>query len=74
VLLVYGDANGDGRFTGDDIYLAVDWIIGRNSMPPADTPAFVAADVNGDGLIDAAEVELLIARYLGKIARFPVEP
>jgi hypothetical protein len=60
--------------TGEDIYLVVDWIIGRKPMPPVGTPAFVAADVNSDGVISSADVGLMIARYLGAISRFPVEP
>jgi hypothetical protein len=74
VNLVYGDADEDSQFTGDDIYLVVDWIIGRKPMPPAGAPAFVAADVNGDRVINITDVELMIARYLNKINRFPVEP
>jgi dockerin type I repeat protein len=68
------DVNGDSQFTEDDIYLMIDWLIGKKSMPPAGAPAFVAADVNGDGAIDAVDIELMIARYLGKINQFPIEP
>jgi Dockerin type I domain len=48
--------------------------VGRQPIPPSDTPAFVAADVNADGVVDATDVDLMISRYLGKIDRFPVEP
>jgi hypothetical protein len=74
VNLVYGDANRDGEFTGEDIHFVVDWIVGRQPIPPNDTPAFVAADVNADGVVDATDVDLMISRYLGKIDRFPAEP
>jgi hypothetical protein len=74
VNLIYGDANRDSEFTGADIHLVVDWLVGRQPIPPSDTPAFVAADVNADGVVDATDVDLMISRYLGKIDRFPVEP
>jgi hypothetical protein len=74
VNLVYGDVTGDGQFAGEDIYLAMDWIIGRKPMPPVGTPALVAGDVNGDGIISSTDVGLMIARYLGAISKFPVEP
>jgi hypothetical protein len=62
VNLVSGDANQDGQLTGDDVYLVVDWIIGRQPMAQADTPAFVAADVDSDGSITANDVALMIGQ------------
>jgi Dockerin type I domain len=62
VNLVSGDANQDGQLTGDDVYLVVDWIIGRQPMPQADTPAFMAADVDSDGSITAKDVALMIGQ------------
>ena len=47
---------------GDDVYLVVDWIIGRQPMPQADTPAFMAADVDSDGSITAKDVALMIGQ------------
>jgi hypothetical protein len=73
VNLIYGDANQDGEFTGDDIYLVVDWVIGRTPMPQAGTPAFMAADVDGDGKITASDIGLMLDRLLGNLDEFPVE-
>jgi hypothetical protein len=70
--LVYGDANQDGQFTQDDIYLVVDWVIGRQPMPQAGTPAFVAADVDGDGSITVNDVTLMIDRLSGALNQFPL--
>jgi hypothetical protein len=70
--LVYGDANQDGQFTQDDIYLMVDWVIGRQPMPQAGTPAFVAADVDGDGSITVNDVTLMIDRLSGALNQFPL--
>jgi Ca2+-binding EF-hand superfamily protein len=72
--LVYGDTNGNGQFTGDDIYSVIDWVIGRQPMPQAGTPAFVAVDVDGDGSITAHDVRLMIDRLSGALDKFPVEP
>jgi Dockerin type I domain len=57
-----GDANQDGQFTGDDVYLVIDWVIGQQPMPQAGEPAFVAADVDGDGSITSNDVALMIAQ------------
>jgi Dockerin type I domain len=62
VNLVLGDANQDGQFTGEDIYLVVDWVIGRQPRPDAGRPAFMAGDADGDGSITANDVALLIDR------------
>jgi hypothetical protein len=73
VNLIYGDANQDGEFTGDDIYLVVDLGHWKNAMPQAGTPAFMAADVDGDGKITASDVGLMLDRLLGNLDEFPVE-
>ena len=57
-----GDANQDGQFTGDDVYLVIDWVIGRQPAPQAGDPAFVAADVDDDGSITSNDVALMIAQ------------
>jgi hypothetical protein len=57
-----GDANQDGQFTGDDVYLVIDWVIGRQPAPQAGDPAFVAADVDDDGSIASNDVALMIAQ------------
>jgi hypothetical protein len=74
VNLVYGDANQDGQFTGDDIYLVVDWVIGRKPLPQVGSASFVAADVDGGGSIEADDAVLMIDRLLGELDKFPVEP
>jgi hypothetical protein len=42
-------------------------------MPQAGTPAFMAADVDGDGKITASDVGLMLDRLLGNLDEFPVE-
>jgi hypothetical protein len=60
--VTFGDANQDGQFTGDDVYLVIDWVIGRQPAPQAGDPAFVAADVDDDGSITSNDVALMIAQ------------
>jgi hypothetical protein len=72
VNVVSGDANQDGQFTGEDIYLVVDWVIGRQPMPQAGAPAFVAADVDSDGSITAQDVALMIERLSGALNQSPL--
>jgi hypothetical protein len=71
---VSGDANQDGQLTGDDVYLVIDWIIGRQPMPQTDTPAFTAADVDADGSITANDVALMIDWLSGDPDQSPLEP
>jgi hypothetical protein len=73
VKLIYGDADEDGRFTGEDIHLVVDWVLGHQPMPQTNTPTFVAADVNGDGTISTDDIGLMIDHMSGQITQFPVE-
>jgi hypothetical protein len=71
--IIYGDADEDGQFTGQDVHLVVDWVVGHQPMPQAGTPVFAAADVNGDGEISTGDVGLMIDRLSGKITQFHVE-
>jgi hypothetical protein len=73
VKLIYGDADEDGRFTGEDIHLVVDWVLGHQPIPQTNTPTFVAADVNGDGTISTDDIGLMIDHMSGQITQFPVE-
>jgi hypothetical protein len=71
---VSGDANQDGQLTGDDVYLVIDWIIGRQPMPQVSTPAFTAADADADGSITANDVALMIDWLSGDPDQSPLEP
>lgn len=70
---VFGDANLSGAFDIADLYLLVDWLVGRKPEPVKDGHAFAAADVDGDGSISLADVHWMISRLLGRITKFPVE-
>jgi hypothetical protein len=70
----YGDANLDGAFNAADINTVIDWMLGVLPMPALDSFAFIAADVNGDKVIDINDINLMADKLLGAIDKFPVEP
>ena len=70
---VYGDLNGDGIVDMEDLNMLVDWILGRISMPPAGSDAFIRADVDGSGTVDTADLNLIVDYILGRIVKFPVQ-
>ena len=41
-------------------------------MPLAGTEGFVDGDVNGDAIVNLADVNLMIDLLLGRITKFPV--
>ncbi len=69
--VVFGDANGDGRFSSQDINETIDWWLERKPMPGGSH--FTAADVNGSGGVNVTDINFMIDRWLERIDRFPVE-
>ena len=57
----------------EDLNTIVDWILFRVSPPASGSPAFIRTDVNGDGAIGMADLNLLVDYLLARITRFPVE-
>ena len=70
---VYGDASLSGTFDIQDLLLVIDWLLGKFAQPASGTLAFVAADVDGDSVVEMGDVILMVNRLVGKIAEFPVE-
>ena len=56
-----GDVDASGSLTTADLLLVVDYILGRDVPSTFST---TAADVNGDGLVDIADVSTLIGKLL----------
>lgn len=63
ILVIEGDTDGSGTVTGADLRAAL-----KMSMePPAEgSPWFRAADLNGDGVVDTADLVLLSAMAAGE--------
>ena len=61
VVVVPGDANGDGNVDVQDVTAIINRILGNNPNPFDDTNA----DVNGDGSIDVLDVTAVINMILG---------
>ncbi len=63
MLLVDGDANGDGAVDIADAVNIVNYVVGKS------TPGFndKAADVNGDGVVDIADAVRIVNLVVGKI-------
>jgi hypothetical protein len=55
-----GDLNDDGAIAGDDIQGFADCLLGGLPIGPC-----AAADMNADGILDAADLQLFIAALLG---------
>jgi len=71
---VFGDASLGGSFGIEDLHLVIDWLVGRVAMPAKSDAAYVAADVDGDGGINLADLHWMIIRLAGRVSKFPVEP
>jgi hypothetical protein len=67
-LLLYGDANGDGRVDQADTLCVLRWVVGLGlgSRPVSGTPEFLVTDVNQNGIIDVGDA-MLIAQYNAKL-------
>ena len=71
---LFGDASLGGSFGIEDLHLVIDWLVGRVAMPAKSEAAYVAADVDGDGGINLADLHWMIIRLAGRVSKFPVEP
>ena len=70
---VYGGASLSGTFDIQDLLLVIDWLLGRVAPPAPGTEAFIAADVDGDSVVELGDVIWMVHRLVGKISEFPVE-
>jgi len=66
----YGDINADGVVDMGDALLAEGFALGIQT-PTADQKR--RADVNGDGQVTGADVQLIQQYIMGMITQFPVE-
>jgi len=72
VCIVYGDANQDGVFWVEDVWLLMDWLDGAPPpMPEPGTHAFLATDVDFDQRITWFDALLAIDKLNGLIEHFP---
>jgi len=66
-LLIYGDANGDGKVNQADTLKVLRLIVGTDKEKPGvKTPEFLAIDVNQNGVIDVGDA-MFIAQYNAKL-------
>jgi hypothetical protein len=68
---IYGDPNNDININVADITTIIDQIIGKQSFSFVDS---LKADMNKDGLIDTADVNLLIGTILDRPTVFATLP
>jgi hypothetical protein len=57
-----------------DVNRMTDWLLGRKAAPEAGSAELARADVNGDGRLDLADLNLYVDRLVGRIGKFPIEP
>ena len=69
--MVYGDADDNGQLSPADINYVINWLVGREAMPVVSAPGFMAADVNGDQVINLADINLIMALLLGRSVNLP---
>ncbi len=62
----YGDLNGDGYVTGEDLTLLTNCVAGTTSCDSS------VSDLNGDGKIDGKDVSYLSSYLAGLLVTFPV--
>ncbi|MCX6789616.1 MAG: dockerin type I repeat-containing protein [Candidatus Gribaldobacteria bacterium] len=67
---VYGDIDGNGKVETDDVMMVANSLLTGVPLFPVQK---YAADVNGDGIISAADALLISQRVAGIIVSFPVE-
>ena len=70
---LYGDTDQDGDFDGLDMSLLLSWLLGNPGTPLAGEPAFIAADVTGDLVLNFEDFMLFQNHLDGSIKKFPVE-
>lgn len=72
--IIYGDVNGDETVNIKDVTSLQKHLAGISGFViKKNTSAFTAADVDGDGIIDISDANLIFRFTLNKISKFPVE-
>jgi len=66
--VIYGDINNDGNIDSFDV-VAIRQILNSGNT----SEAYKAADLNGNNIVDAADMYLLQSYVIGKIDLFPIE-
>jgi len=66
--MIYGDINNDGNIDSFDI-VTIRQILNFSNT----SEAYKAADLNGNNIVDAADLYLLQSYVIGKIDSFPIE-
>ncbi|HHV29537.1 dockerin type I repeat-containing protein [Acetivibrio mesophilus] len=67
----YGDVNGDQLVTEEDLRIVKDYILLKTTLT---FRQYVAADVDGDGLVDSLDASYINSYVKGKRDHFPVCP
>jgi hypothetical protein len=66
VLLLYGDANGDGTVNQADTLRVLRWVVGLDSAKPVGgSPAFLRTDVTKNGAIDVGDAMFIAQKNAG---------
>lgn len=61
--IIKGDADGDGRVTAADALLLTRYLKGKITLTPEQQDAL---DMNGDGVLDELDVQMILQAYTGK--------
>jgi len=65
----YGDVDGDGYVTQNDVQMVIDHIVGSATLTPEQ---FARADVNGDGNVEGADSHIIQQYVENVIDTFPI--
>lgn len=72
-IFVYGDVDGNSIVSMDDVQIIKDHILGLTSDLSYDQYGQLAADVDGNGLVNTIDVAYVIKFVQGKIDKFPIQ-
>lgn len=67
----YGDADGNGSFGMGDINATVDYILGKPTAFALDSLDFFNADVNRDGVVNMADLNIMVDCLVGRTVSEP---